>query len=66
MYVIEVTVPCLGLCIPQSVKYISPHGTSAPRGSEPPNYQTFTITLRHTKRGRTPLDAGSAVAEAST
>ena len=27
-----------------------------PPGPEPPNYQRFTITLRHTTLGRTPLD----------
>jgi hypothetical protein len=37
-----------------------PHGTTAPRGPGPPHYRFCTITLRHTKFGRTPLDEGSA------
>jgi hypothetical protein len=37
-----------------------PHGTTAPSGSRPPHYWGFTITLRHTTVGRTPLDEWSA------
>ena len=35
-------------------------GQQPPSGPEPPHYQGFTITLRHTTLGRTPLDKGSA------
>jgi hypothetical protein len=31
-------------------------GATAPSGPERPHYQGFTITLRHTTHGRTPLD----------
>ena len=37
-----------------------PQGAAAPSGSGPPVYGSFTITLRHTKVGRTPLDEWSA------
>ena len=33
-----------------------PHGATAPRGPGPSHYRGFTITLRHTTLGRTPLD----------
>ena len=36
------------------------HGTTAPSGPEPPHYRGFTITLRHTTLGRSPLDEWSA------
>jgi hypothetical protein len=36
------------------------HGATAPRGPGPPHYRSFTITLRHTTLGRTPLDERSA------
>ena len=36
------------------------HGASAPKGPRPPHCRGFTITLRHTIRGRTPLDEWSA------
>jgi hypothetical protein len=35
-------------------------GATAPRGPRPPHYQGFTITLRHTTLGRTPLYEWSA------
>jgi hypothetical protein len=35
-------------------------GTSAPSESGPPHYRGFTITLRHTTLGRTPMDEWSA------
>jgi len=31
-------------------------GATAPRRPELPHYQGFTVTLRHTTLGRTPLD----------
>jgi hypothetical protein len=37
-------------------KYISSHGTAAQNQPRPPHCQDFTITLRHTILGRTPLD----------
>ena len=36
------------------------HGTTAALGPGPPRYLGFTITLRHTTLGRTPLDEWSA------
>jgi hypothetical protein len=36
------------------------HVATAPSGPGPPNYRGFTITLRHTTLGRTPLDEGAA------
>ena len=36
------------------------HGTTAPSGPGPPHFRGFTITLRHTTLGRTPLDQWSA------
>jgi hypothetical protein len=32
------------------------YGTTTPNWPEPPHYRGFTITLRHTALGRTPLD----------
>jgi hypothetical protein len=32
------------------------HGATASRGQGPARYRDFTITLRHTTLGRTPLD----------
>ena len=49
-------IPC---CCIKHVKYVnsfSPSGSTAPRGPRPPHYRGFTITLRHTTLGRTPLD----------
>jgi hypothetical protein len=37
-----------------------PHGVTAPSGPGPPHCRGFTITLRHTKFGRTPLDKCTA------
>jgi hypothetical protein len=34
--------------------------STAPWGPRPPHYRGFTITLRHTTVGRTPLDERSA------
>jgi len=36
------------------------HDATAPSGPRSPHYQGFTITLRHTTLGRTPLDECSA------
>jgi hypothetical protein len=36
------------------------NGATAPSGPGPPHYRGFTITLRHTALGRTPLDEWSA------
>jgi hypothetical protein len=33
-----------------------PHGATAPSGPGSPHCRGFTITLRHTSLGRTPLD----------
>ena len=38
----------------------SPHVPTAPSGPSPPHYQGFTITLRHTTLGTTPLAEWSA------
>ena len=40
--------------------HISPHGAGTPNEPGPSHYQGFTITLRHTTLGRTPLDEWSA------
>ena len=40
--------------------YIYFHGMTAPSGPEPPHYRGFTITLKHTTLGRTPLEEWSA------
>jgi hypothetical protein len=37
-----------------------PQGTTSPSGPGSPHYRGFTITLRHTTLGRTPLDEWSA------
>ena len=37
-----------------------PHCATAPSGPKPPHYRGFTITLRHSTLGRTPLDEWSA------
>ena len=37
-----------------------PHGSTAPCEPGPPHCRSFTITLRHTTVGRTPLDESSA------
>jgi hypothetical protein len=37
-----------------------PHGTTAPTWPRPTHYRGFTITLRHTTLGRTPLDERSS------
>jgi hypothetical protein len=39
---------------------IFPHGATAASEPGPPHYRGFTITLRHTTLGRTPLDEWSA------
>jgi hypothetical protein len=36
------------------------HDVTAPSGPAPPHYRCFTITLKHTTLGRTPLDEWSA------
>jgi hypothetical protein len=36
------------------------NGATVPSGPGPPHYQGFTITLKHTTLGRTPLDKWSA------
>jgi len=36
------------------------HDMTAPNGPRPPHCRGFTITLRHTTPGRTPLDQWSA------
>jgi hypothetical protein len=44
-------------CAPPPKKKIQPtKGATAPSGAEPPQYRDFTITLRYTSLGRTPLD----------
>jgi hypothetical protein len=40
--------------------FFFPIGATAPSGPGPPRYRGFTITLRHTTLGRTPLDEWSA------
>jgi len=48
---------------PKSLTWIttfSLHGAAAPSRPGPPHYRGFTITLRHTTVGRTPLDEWSA------
>jgi hypothetical protein len=37
-------------------KHVSPSGAAAPSGPGPPHHRGFTITLRHTTLGTTPLD----------
>ena len=41
-------------------KVIFTNGATAPSVQGPPHYRGFTITLRHTTLGRTPLDERSA------
>jgi hypothetical protein len=41
-------------------QFFSPNGATAPNGPGPPHYRSFTITVRHTTLGRTPLDEGPA------
>ena len=41
------------------------HGAATPSGPGSPHYPGFTITLRHTTRGRTPLDEWSAPSDTS-
>jgi len=41
------------------IKLLFFHGSTAPSGPGPPYYRGFTITLRHTTFGRTPLDERS-------
>jgi hypothetical protein len=48
------------IILPFDTIFFSPHGSTAPSGPEPPHYRGFTITLRHTTVGRTPLDKWSA------
>ena len=45
---------------PVSASVFFYRGTAAPSGPSPPHYQRFTITLRHTTLGRTPLGKWSA------
>jgi hypothetical protein len=42
---------CISYC-----SLFPPSGPTAPSGPGPPHYRGFTITLRHTTVGRTPLD----------
>ena len=42
------------------IKLIFFHGATTPSGPGPPHYRSFTITLRHTTFGRTPLEERSA------
>jgi hypothetical protein len=46
--------------ISASVNVFFPHGATALSGPGPPRCRGFTITLRHTTLGRTPLDECSA------
>ena len=48
------------LCFCFLVPYIHFHGAKAPVGPGTPHYSGFTITLRNTTLGRTPLDEWSA------
>jgi hypothetical protein len=50
------TKPLIGLII----GYFLPHGATSPSGVGPPHYRGFTITLRHTTDGKTPLEELSA------
>jgi hypothetical protein len=54
-----------GICIPYTQTYVYkrllfPHVATAPSGSRPPHYWGFTIILRPSTLGRTPLDERSA------
>jgi hypothetical protein len=44
--------------LPRHISF--PYGPTAPSGPRPPHYRVFTITLRYTTVGRTPLDEGSS------
>jgi len=46
--------------ITKSSSTFFPHDATAPSGPGPPHFRGFTITLRHTTLGRTPLDEWSA------
>jgi hypothetical protein len=54
----------LGVAAVQNITRVvwtfSPNGTTAPSGAGHPDCRGFTITLRHTTLGRTPLDGWSA------
>jgi len=39
--------------------FIFRHDATAPSGPSPPHYRGFTITIRHTALGRTPLEEWS-------
>jgi hypothetical protein len=41
-------------------QHLFSNGLTTPSRPRPPHYRGFTITLRHTTLGRTPLDEGSA------
>jgi hypothetical protein len=45
---------------PAHLIFLDFHGGTTPSGPGPPHYRGFTITLRHTTLGRTPLDEWSA------
>jgi hypothetical protein len=47
-------------CSRQDSNPQSHHAAAADRRLRPPHYRGFTITLRHTTVGRTPLNEGSA------
>jgi hypothetical protein len=47
-------------CAPLPKKIQPTKVAIAPSGPEPPQYRDFTITLRHTSLGRSPLDERSA------
>jgi hypothetical protein len=49
---------CVSLEPPHYVRFLIPWRT-APSRPGPPHYQDFTVTIRHTTAGRTPLDEGS-------
>jgi len=42
------------------IGYFLPHGAISPSGLGPPQYRGFTIKLRHTTHGKTPLEEWSA------
>jgi hypothetical protein len=50
----------LWCCCWEIIEFLFFHGRTAPSGSGRPHYRGFTITLRHTTLGRTPLDEWSA------
>jgi hypothetical protein len=53
------TISVMASCINTLLFTPPPHGARAPSGPGPPPYRSFTITLRHTTLGRTPLDEWS-------